>query len=372
MLRQKRHSNDQGTRAPGKRSCRLASRREKLTLLLAVSVAGLSLGVVTTLRAQSPQCCYPELNCCGYCRTSNYCYIYPQCCSGPQCTAPSCSNGDCSSQAGCTYSCGGTISSYTYSCAPGYGPSNGASGPQTTAGPRTTLASYRPGSGAMRSPAAPDQPSPGQGQEESPGGHLVLRVEPGAGVALVKGEGPIGDPVPHFGYTLRNQGTEAIVALAIRWRVYMGQQTSPSYSTLSKVDYWLQGPRGWFAPNESRSFTLPGSVSGQGAFANRYDGKLVDVEFADGTRMGTECDAIHSQFTSVRKSVVDEYQLALAAYRRSGKAGLALQLIQTRRAPANGQPDYRLAAGMVQNEIQRKGFDAALNDLERVAAMSVP
>ena len=208
-----------------------------------------------------------------------------------------------------------------------------------------------------------------QGSATKPGFTLVIPSS--VPLELVKVEGPSGEPVPHYRYTLRNIGVRPIVALATKWSIYIGDDAVPQLTRLSTADSWLGGPSEWLGPGQERAFILTGVVTRNGTSVRRFEGTPVYVEFDDGTRIGSESSTIFSQLTRERQGTLDEYRRALEVYNASGKQALIAELIQTKTSTQAGRA-RSLAAMTLLAKMQQKGLDAVVADLTRVATLRVP
>lgn len=212
--------------------------------------------------------------------------------------------------------------------------------------------------------------SPANAQSASAGVEVRFGIPPDIPLAPAKVESSTGGPVPHYDYSLRNTGTRSIVALAIKWTMYVGDQAVGITKT-DRADSWIGGPTAWLGPGQEMKFALSGVLTRDGKASSRYEGAVVYVEFDDGTRLGPEADSIFSALTGIRQAILDEYRRALAAYDASGKDGLVAELAQAKTAVGTKRGRVT-GATMLLSEMQRLGLDATVAELRRASTLRVP
>src|SRR5581483_1247627 len=275
-------------------TCKPAKTHHRSSLLAALAF-GISVTLGPYAYAQGGVC-YVELVCCG-CDGTN-CYIYDQCFSPTGCYQPTCVDGNCSNCGSCTWQCGSTIYQNVDCC----------SGSRPSANIRN----------AMRAVPVAFH-SPGKGQSVSAKASVNLAIPSTFPLELVKVVGPSGQPIPHYEYVVRNIGVRPIVAMAIKWKVFVSGEGAPRATKTNIADSWMGGQTEWLTPSKNRSFVLSGIVTQDGKPVSRFEGVPVYVEFDDGTRLGADASSIFPELNRQRQALLNESRKALDIYSTSGK-----------------------------------------------------
>lgn len=322
-----------------------------LAVLLPVFLILTALGGGAARAVAQGGVCYVEMVCCG-CDGEN-CYIYDQCYAPTCCYGPSCTGGNCQKAGVCEFQCDGTIHFNEDYC------SNGGSSfnltPKQCSKPRVLSA-------ALRLPA--------KGQDITHPA-VSISVPPDMPLQLVKVEGPMRSPVPYYQYTLRNIGARSIVALSVRWNIYVDEDPAPKLSKVSTVDNWAAGSDSWLGPNQENSFMVTEAVTGGGKQVTRMEGIPVYIEFNDGSRSGSEAGPISARLTKMRQQMLEEFRRALSTYEASGQQELNYELAQDV-ASRQANEGRAFAAGIVLSKIREKGMPAAVAYLTKAAVLQVP
>ncbi|MGH9343679.1 MAG: hypothetical protein ACRD19_07960 [Terriglobia bacterium] len=209
------------------------------------------------------------------------------------------------------------------------------------------------------------------GQLEATNPAVSVAVPSGIPLKLVKIEGPMGSPVPHYQYTLHNIGADSIMALTIKWSVYVGDDPTPRLTKLSTVDHWAGGPDSWFSPGKEKSFILTETIIGGGKTVTRMEGTPVFIEFDNGVRLGSEAEQIFARLTKRRQEMLEEFSRALAIYKASGQGALTYELAQATATPAANE-GRAFAAEMVLSKMREMGTPAGIAYLSKAAELQVP
>lgn len=169
-------------------------------------------------------------------------------------------------------------------------------------------------------------------------------------------------------YVLRNDSGQALIAAEIRWTI--STANGPAIIEANDSDAWMKAS-GMLAPGAEMTYNEGALVSKGPSPVTGVAATITYAEFADGTRVGPDANgAVYQRLRADRLAVKTACQQLLGTYRTGGKEAL-LDAIHSIGTSAQTMA-YREARMMLDQFLQKQGFDAMVQDLQRVAAQKVP
>jgi hypothetical protein len=188
-----------------------------------------------------------------------------------------------------------------------------------------------------------------------------------------------------FHYDVQNVSGQGLVAVEIRWQAEFGEQAGSA--VVNRDDRWLTGQ---LAAGASEHFQVTNvasvratraggsnpqpSVAQSAATAEPMTRLVADLSYAeleDGSRLGTNSAQVGHEIDKARHSQITATGKLLNAFGTSGGEGLTHALEQGSAAGAEDSAAQELNARML-GLLRDQGLDAAVLELQRISALSVP
>jgi hypothetical protein len=179
------------------------------------------------------------------------------------------------------------------------------------------------------------------------------------------------DPSPAgmtaFRYEVQNVSGQGLVAVEVRWQEYFGEHQAVAFS--NRDDRWLTG---LLATDGSERFQVSNvpSLSAQ-APPSRLVATITYAEFEDGTKLGSDAARVGREISQGRRATLTAYEKLLETFNSGGGEALA-QALKQNSSPQGQDPAVQAGTARLLGILSDGGVDAVVEELQRVATMSVP
>lgn len=274
---------------------------------------------------------------------------YQTCCVPIGCITLEVRNGNCEQSGLCSFLCGGMQHNTYYYCSRGNYSYNRLRAIQKLHGEdsfQVILAAYRPS-----------------------GVDVQVNVPSTVPLQLLNVEvNPSPSGMSGMHYTLKNDSGQALVAVEIKWTISM--TTGSPMLEVSDMDAWVKAS-GMLGPGAETTFQEGSLVNKQSNPVTGVTGTITYAEFADGSRVGPDANGVvYHRLREDRLALKMAYQQILTTYNTGGREAL-LSTIQGIPSSAETMA-HRVARINLDQSLQKKGIDATVQNLQRVASLKVP
>jgi hypothetical protein len=180
-----------------------------------------------------------------------------------------------------------------------------------------------------------------------------------------------------FHYDIQNAAGQGLVAVEVRWETQLAGKSGVVVT--NRDDRWLSGQ---LATGLSERFQVtnvpnhtPSTNAAQASAATQplsgITGTVTYAEFEDGTRVGSDAATVGKEIDAARRTAVAAYAKLLDTFNASGSEAL-VQALKQQNATHDQSSAVQEATARLLGILNDQGVDAAVQELQRVAALTIP
>lgn len=189
------------------------------------------------------------------------------------------------------------------------------------------------------------------------------------------------DPSPSsmtaFHYDIQNASGQGLVAVEVRWQTQLAG--GPGTVVTNRDDRWLTGQLAAGQLERFQVTNVPNRAPSTNAAQSKQAverlsgmiGTITYAEFEDGTRVGADAATIGKEIDAARRIMIATYAKFLDTFNAGGSESL-VQALRQQNATHDQSSAAQEATARLLGILNDQGADAAVRELQRVAALTVP
>ena len=189
------------------------------------------------------------------------------------------------------------------------------------------------------------------------------------------------DPSPSgmtaFHYDVQNASGQGLVAMEVRWQTQLA--AGPGAVVTNRDDRWVTGQLAAGQMERFQVTNVPNHAPSTNAAQSKQAterlsgmvGTITYAEFEDGTRVGVDAATIGKEIDAARRTAIATYARFLDTFSAGGSEAL-MQALRQQNAAHDQNSAAQEATARLLGILNDQGTDAAVQELQRVAALTVP